>query len=215
MKSSAVQTKIFRWTLRIALVVPFFYWLYLGFTGGLGAQPIITVNRQTGYVVLSLIVLNLWLGVFIRRKWLGPRWVRWIFSERRALGIAAGIYVVLHFCSYLGKEAFEPKAFAQIATKLYLTLGFTAFVAVLVMTLTSNDFSVKKLGFKKWKRLHRVIHIASLFILGHIFLIEKGNLPLMAALTFPLMPFQLYRLGDFLRSRRSAVNDANRSATPP
>jgi sulfoxide reductase heme-binding subunit YedZ len=198
MKSSPIQTKILRWTLRASFLLPLVYWFYLGLSGGLGAQPIVTVNRQTGYVVLSLLIANLWLGVFIHNKWLGPRGLRWIFSERRSLGIATGVYAVLHFSSYLGKEAFETKAFLQIATKLYLTLGFTAFCMVMIMTLTSNDFSVKKLGFKRWKNLHRGLHLVSVFILGHIFLIEKGNLPLMALLTFPLIPFQVYRLIQFL-----------------
>lgn len=193
MKLSGSQTKFFRWTLRLSYLLPFAYWFYLGLTGGLGVQPIITVNRQTGYVVLFLILMNLWLGVFIRRKWLGPPWIRWVFSERRSLGIAAGCYVILHFSAYLGREAFEAKGFIQIFEKFYLTMGFFAMLLVLAMALTSNDFSVKQLGFKRWKTLHRMIHVASIFILIHIFLIEKGNLPLMVIMTFPLIPFQLHR----------------------
>lgn len=203
MKLSGSQTKFLRWTLRLSFLLPVVYWVYLGLQGELGVQPIVTVNRQTGYVVLFLILANLWLGVFIRRKWLGPQWVRWIFSERRSLGIAAGCYVVLHFSAYLGREAFESKAFIQIFEKFYLTMGFFAMVMVLSMALTSNDFSVKKLGFKRWKTLHRMIHVASIFILIHIFLIEKGNLPLMAIMTFPLIPFQAFRFyGALMRKNK-------------
>lgn len=194
MKLTPSQTKFLRWSLRLSFVLPLAYWVYLGLTGGLGAQPIVTINHQTGYVVLSLIVANLWLGVFIRRKWLGPPWLRWIFSERRSLGIAAGCYVVLHFLSYWGKEAFEAKALVQIFEKLYLTMGFLALLIVVTLALTSNDWSVKKLSHKRWKRLHRMIHVASFFIIVHIFLIEKGNIPLMVLLVVPLIPFQLFRV---------------------
>lgn len=193
MKPSGSQTKILRRALRASCLLPLVYWLYLGLQGRLGVQPIVTVNRQTGYVVLFFIVLNLWMGVFIRRKWLGPAWFRWIFSERRSLGIAAGSYGVLHFSAYLGREAFELKGLVQIFEKFYLTMGFFAFLIVVAMAVTSNDFWVRKLTFKSWKTLHRMIHVASLFIMVHIFLIEKGNLPLMALMTFPLIPFQLYR----------------------
>jgi sulfoxide reductase heme-binding subunit YedZ len=194
MKLTPSQTKFLRWTLRLAFLLPIAYWVYLGVTDDLGVQPIVTVNRQTGYVVLFYIVTNLWLGVFIRWKWLGPQGLRWIFSERRSFGIAAGLYVLLHFFCYLGREAFESKAYEQIFTKFYLTMGFAAFVIVFLLTATSNDISVRSLGIKQWKTLHRLIHVASVFILVHIFLIEKGNLPLMALMTFPLIPFQLFRL---------------------
>lgn len=162
--------------------------------GELGAQPIVTISRQTGYVVLSLILTNLWLGVFLQRKWLGPLWMRWFFAERRTLGIASGFYVVLHFISYLIKEAFEPKAFAQIFQSFYLVMGFCAMSLILVLTATSNDWSVGKLGLQRWRQVHRLVHVASLFILAHIFLIEKGNLPLLALMVLPLVPFQLIRL---------------------
>lgn len=194
MKRTYPQTKFMRWILRLCFVLPLFYWVYLGLVGGLGAQPIVTLNRQTGYVVLTLIVINLWLGLFIQKKWLGPPAIRWIFAERRYFGIATGIYVLLHFFCYLGREAFELKAFEQIFTKVYLVMGFSALLIVLLLALTSNNFSVRTLGIKRWKTLHRMIHVASIFILIHIFLIEKGNLPLMALMTFPLIPFQLYRL---------------------
>lgn len=203
MKLPSSQTKFLRWLLRLSFMFPLFYWTYLGFTGGLGAQPIVTINHQTGYVVLSLIVANLWLGIFIRRKWLGPQWLRWIFSERRSLGVAAGLYGVLHFLSYMGKEAFEAKAFLQIFEKFYLTMGFFALIIVVSMAATSNDFSVKNLGFQRWKLLHRMIHVASLFILVHIFLIEKGNIPLMVLLAVPLVPFQVFRFyGAILRKNK-------------
>lgn len=208
MKLTAFQTKFLRWLLRLSFTLPFFYWMYLSMTGGLGAQPIVTVNRQTGYVVLSMVIANLWLGVFIRFRWLGPQWIRWVFAERRSLGIASGVYVLLHLSTYFGKEAFEAKAFTQIATKPYLTFGFIAFLMLLVLLFTSNDLSVRKLGAKKWKTLHRGLHVVSVSILAHIFLIEKGNLPLMALLCVPLMPFQLYRLFAYLKFHASKLKQS-------
>lgn len=203
MKAGSSQTKFIRWTFRACLLLPIVYWFERAIKGELGAQPIVTLNRQTGYVLLSLILGNLWLGVFLRRKWLGPQWLRWVFAERRFLGIVAGLYVVLHFLCYLTREAFEKKAWLQIFEAFYLSMGFFAMVLILALAFTSNDWSVRKMGFPRWKLLHRMIHVASFFILAHIFLIEKGNLPLMALMTFPLIPFQAYRLyGARLRNHR-------------
>lgn len=204
MALSARQIKILKWILRFSYLGPLVYWVDMGLTGGLGAQPIVKINTQTGYVTLVLILINLLLGIMIAlwKKW--PAWWRWIFAERRSLGIAAGIYAVLHFCSYLGKEGFQTKAWTQIYTKFYLSMGFCALALVLVLTLTSNNLSVRLLSMRRWRFIHRFVHLAGVFILLHLFLIEKANLALLALLTLPLVPFQIYRLLRFLRKKSLA-----------
>jgi sulfoxide reductase heme-binding subunit YedZ len=162
------------------------------------------LNTQTGYVTLVLILINLILGTMLAfwKRW--PTWWRWIFSERRSVGIASGCYAILHFLSYLGKEGFQSKAWSQLYTKIYLTMGLSAFVIVVILLLTSNDLSIRLMKMWRWRRLHRLIHVACIFILAHLFLIEKANLALLALLTLPLVPFQLYRLFRYLRKNKGA-----------
>jgi sulfoxide reductase heme-binding subunit YedZ len=187
----------------ILLSAPIWYWTYLGFTGGLGADPLDTLNDQTGYVTLTLILINLWLGVGIRFLKGKFKPLRWWYQRRRAFGVASGLYAILHFLCYLGNEGLEAKAWEQIVTKTYLTAASIALTILILLTLTSNDFSIRKLKAKRWKQLHRFIHVASIFILIHVLLIEKGNIPLLLAMTIPIMPFQIWRLAEFARSKLS------------
>ena len=190
----SIAQKIFKFFLICAYIAPFVIWFYLGFTGGLGAEPVVKINSQSGYVTLILILLNLWLGALIsmRVRWLQK--IKWLLQERRSLGITTGLYVAFHFSSYLGKESFLPKAWEQLIAKTYLTFGLSAAVIIWLLTMTSNQFSVRKLTMKNWKRLHRLVYLASVAILFHVFSIEKGNIPLLLVLIIPLVPFQLFRL---------------------
>ncbi|WP_374080489.1 ferric reductase-like transmembrane domain-containing protein [Bdellovibrio bacteriovorus] len=194
------QIKFLRWLLRICLAGPLVWWIYLGFQGELGVQPVVKLNVETGYVALVLLVVNLAIGACLSLKKNWPSWTRWFFTERRWLGTWAGFYVTAHVFFYLAKEAFLPEAFVQAVTKTYLLAGTLATVILWMMTLTSNDYSQRKLG-RKWKKLHRWVHVASILILIHVFLIEKANLVLLAALTLPLAPFQIWRLLIYLKTK--------------
>ena len=178
---------------RLSLAGPLTWWIWLAFQGGLGAEPIVKLNKNLGNFTLILIVVNLWLGVILRWRWLPNSFLPWVVRERRWIGIASGIYLFLHFVTYLGKESFEIKAFEMIATKFYLAMGFLAALCIWVLSLTSNNLSVRRLGGKNWKRLHRSIHFFSIAILLHIFLIEKADLVYLSLLTVPLIIFQTYR----------------------
>ncbi len=180
----------------ILLTTPLWYWIYLGLAGGLGVEPLETLSVHTGFVTITLFLLNLWLGVgiFFRLKFL-----KWWYSRRRALGIATGLYAILHFTVYLAQEGFALQAWEQIRDKTYLTVAFGALIIITAMLLTSNNFSVRKMGIKKWKILHRFVHVAALLILAHVLLIEKANIPLLLAMTVSIIPFQIWRLASWLK----------------
>lgn len=178
---------------RLGLAGPLAWWIWLTLQGHLGAEPIVKLNKNLGNFTLILIVINLWIGVISRWKWIPQRILAFALSERRSLGVASGLYLTLHFLTYLAKESFEAKAVEMILTKFYLSMGFLAALCIWLLTITSNNLSVHKLGGRKWKLLHRSIHFFSIAILLHIFLIEKADLVYMAALTLPLLPFQLHR----------------------
>lgn len=191
-----ISLRFRKWTFRFSFLAPLFFWIYKIFWGDLGAEPIATLNWQTGYVTLVFFLVNWLLGFLIAQKMLDFVFPRWIFSERRALGMATGFYAILHFMTYLGKESFLQKAWEQMVTKTYLSFATLALIILILQLLTSNDLSVRRLRHKNWKRLHRLVHLAAFFIAAHVFLIEKGNIPLLVALIIPLSILQIYR---FLR----------------
>lgn len=194
--------------LRIIFAFPIFYWVWAIFVQALGAEPVVKLNIQTGYVGLSFLLFNLLLGWLIwwRKKTINKLF-RPFFLERRWLGIFTGMYLIFHILTYFAKEAFEFTAIPQIFTKTYLTFGFGAFTVLMLLTLTSNDVSVRFLGQRRWKMLHRLVYFAFWLMMGHVFLIEKGNLVLLALMIQPILILQLIRFAlyvkDLVRARRA------------
>lgn len=207
MTLSTKQIKFLRWFLRLSLLGPLVWWIYLGMQGELGVQPVVKLNIETGYVTLVLLLINLGIGACLALKKNWSANLRWFFTERRWLGIAAGFYLTGHVFFYIAKEGFLPQAYIQAVTKTYLLAGTLATLIIWVMTFTSNDFSQKKLG-RNWKKIHRWIHVASVLILIHVFLIEKANLALLALLILPIAPFQLWRFAGYLKTKVQGSSSA-------
>lgn len=187
---------------RLIFAVPFFYWIWGILFQSLGAEPVVKLNIQTGYTGLSFLLLNLMLGwvIWFKNKML-LKALRLLILERRWLGISAGFYLTLHFVTYFAKEAFEASALTQLFTKTYLVFAFLAYCLIVLLMLTSNDFSVRVLKHKNWKKMHQLVHLAFVILMGHVFLIEKGNLLLLAAMIFPILLLQAWRFGSYLKQR--------------
>jgi methionine sulfoxide reductase heme-binding subunit len=161
---------------RFLLLVPGFYWTYLILFSDLGADPAKNLNHKAGEIALYYILLNLLLGILIGFKVKIPIKLRFLLLNRRYLGVLSFLVLVFHVFLYFAMESFEAQAIEQIFTKNYLIFGSLAFSILLILAITSNDFSVRRLTNKVWKRLHRFIYLASLFFSIHILLIEKADL---------------------------------------
>lgn len=193
-------SKFLNWTIKLACILPFFYWVAGVFLEWLGVEPLVKINTQSGYVILILFIVNLLVGIFKSLNWFDIKYYQFLASSRRFLGVTCGFYVVLHFVTYLAKESFLPKGWEQIVTKNYLIAGTLAALIIIVLTLTSNNISVRLLK-KKWKTLHNLVHVAFFIILAHVFQIEKANLFLLALLIWPVIILQIIRTIKFFRRR--------------
>lgn len=150
--------------------------MYLILLTDLGADPAKNLNHKAGEVALYYVLLNLLIGILIGFKVKFPIKLRFLLLQRRYLGVLSFFILVFHVFLYFAMESFEPKAIEQLLTKDYLIFGGLAFFILLIMALTSNDFSVRKLTNRIWKRLHRFVYLASFFFMAHILLIEKTDL---------------------------------------
>jgi DMSO/TMAO reductase YedYZ heme-binding membrane subunit len=193
-------TKFLNWTVKLACILPFFYWVAGVFLEWLGVEPLVKINTQSGYVILVLFIVNLLVGIFKSLNWFDIKYYQFLARSRRYLGVICGFYVVLHFVTYLAKESFLPKGWEQIVTKNYLIAGTLAALIIIVLTLTSNNVSVRLLK-KKWKTLHNLVHVAFFIILAHVFQIEKANLFLLALLIWPVIFLQIIRTINFFCRR--------------
>ena len=141
-------------------------WLVLRAFGvaalSLGANPVDELQDELGQWGLRLLLATLCvtpLAVTLRKPWL--------MKLRRMLGLFAFTYVSLHLLNWLVLDQwFDLRAItADIAKRPYITVGFTAFVLLVPLAVTSTAGWMRRLG-RRWHRLHRLIYPAA--ILGCI-----------------------------------------------
>ncbi len=161
---------------RLIIASPILYWTYLIVSQQLGPDPAKNLTVQIGEMSLYFILLNCALGALIDFKLNWPQWLRPILQLRRFLGVTTFFFLCGHVLLYFVMESFGVHAIEQILTKTYLIFGSLGFSVIFILGITSNNFSVQRLGIKSWKRLHRLVHIATLLIAVHVMLIEKTDL---------------------------------------
>lgn len=179
---------------RVLLVLPGFYWVFLIFFTDLGADPAKNLNHKAGEIALYYILLNLVLGILVSFKIKLPVKLRFLLLNRRYLGVLSFLILIFHVFLYFAIESFEPQAIEQIFTKNYLIFGSLAFIILFALAITSNDFSVRRLKIRIWKKLHRFVYLASFFFSVHILLIEKADLLKYGLILGTLWLLQLGRL---------------------
>jgi len=159
--------------------------------GQLGANPIEFVQHFTGDWTLRFLLITLSISPF--RKLLNlPDLIRF----RRMLGLFAFTYVCLHFLTYIGPDqAFDFAAMLKdVAKRPFITVGFTGFVLLIPLAITSTKAWIRRLGGRNWQALHRLIYVAALCGVVHYYWLVKSDhrLPILYASLLALL--LLYRL---------------------
>lgn len=158
------------WVLYPLGLVPLALLVWQGVSGNLGIDPVKTVEHRLGEVGLQLMVLV--LAVTPVRRLLGVNLIRF----RRAIGLLAFFYIVLHFTTWLvlDIQLRWGEIWADIVKRPYITLGMLGFVALIPLALTSNAWSIRKLGAAAWQRLHRLTYLAALAGAVHYMVLVKA-----------------------------------------
>ncbi len=140
------------------------------FTDRLGANPITTALNELGLATLILLLAS--LACTPLKLVMG--WT-WPLALRRMLGLFAFFYVCLHFGVYVGLEQFfdVSEIAKDIVKRKFITVGFAAFVLLISLAVTSTNKMVKRLGFARWKRLHRLVYLAAILGVIHFVWREK------------------------------------------
>jgi len=151
--------------------------------GALGANPIEAVQNRLGFWAITLLALS--LVPTPAKELLG---VDWLQRLRRVLGVTAFAYALLHFLFYVGVDKFFD--WRTISTDLtrrpFIMVGFAALLCLTPLAITSTDGWVKRLGFKTWKRTHRLVYLAAALAVVHFVWRVKADLrrPLLFAVIF-------------------------------
>jgi sulfoxide reductase heme-binding subunit YedZ len=184
-------------------LVPFGDLLWRALTHNLGANPVEFVQHATGDWTLRFLVLT--LSITPLRKMLQlPELIRF----RRMLGLFAFFYVCLHFLTYIGPDqSFDLSAmWKDVAKRPFITVGFTAFVLLIPLALTSTKGWIRRLGGRRWQMLHRAIYISAVCGVIHYYWLVKSAV--LRPITYGAIVGALlaWRLADwFVRRGRTVV----------
>lgn len=145
--------------------------LLLGPFQALGANPVETLTHFSGDWALRLLLVT--LAMTPLRQLTGQPWPILI---RRMLGLFAFFYAGLHFTVWLVFDhGLDPVAMLEdIAERPYVTLGFSAFVLLIPLAVTSTNGWMRRLG-RNWQRLHRLVYPAALLAVLHFVWLVKGD----------------------------------------
>ncbi|ROR32794.1 sulfite oxidase heme-binding subunit YedZ [Inmirania thermothiophila] len=147
-------------------------------SGGLGANPVEALSRRTGDWTLRLLLAT--LAVTPLRRLAG--W-RWIARQRRMLGLFAFFYACLHVANYLVLDQWLEWAeiVADVLERPWVTVGAVGFLLLVPLAATSTDAALRRLGGRRWKRLHRAVYLAAgLGVLHYLWLVKADLTPPLA-----------------------------------
>jgi len=152
---------------------PAFVLTWKGFHEDLGANPIDVITRTTGRWTLTFLLIT--LSVTPVRKLSG---LTWLIRYRRMLGLFAFFYGSLHLMTYVWLDKFfnVHEMLHDIAKRRFITAGMTAWFLMLPLALTSTTGWIRRIGGKRWQRLHRLIYFSAAAGVVHFIWLVKADL---------------------------------------
>ena len=172
MNLSNRQFSIVKASLFCLALLPFVRLVIAVFTNDLGANPIEFITRNTGDWTLYFLCMT--LTVTPLRKLSG--WI-WLARLRRMFGLYAFFYASLHFLTFLWFDHFFDVAemWTDVIKRPFITVGFSAFVLLIPLALTSTNKMIKRLGAKRWQWLHRLVYLIVPLGVLHYFWMKAGK----------------------------------------
>jgi sulfoxide reductase heme-binding subunit YedZ len=185
----------------VGALVPLGAILVRGIRGDLGANPIAQALNQLG--LLALVLLIAALACTPLKLLVG--WT-WPLRIRRLLGLLGFLYATLHVATYTGlDQVFDWVAiWKDVSKRPFICVGVAAFVLLIPLALTSTNGAVKRLGFARWQRLHRLAYVAPALGTLHFFWRVKKDASEPLAYALVLAVLLGVRLFTRLRPRLSA-----------
>ena len=185
MPSPAIH-KLIKPAIFVVALVPLAWIIFLTVNNDLGANPIETLNRYTGDWVLRFLLIT--LAVTPLRKLTG--WNA-LLRYRRMLGLFAFFYVCLHFLSYawLDQNFVLADIIKDVIKRPYITVGFASFLMLIPLAVTSTNAMVRRLGAKRWQKLHRLVYAIGIGGVVHFLWLVKSDIrePLVYAVILTLL----------------------------
>src|SRR5574343_763076 len=170
---SLIKTAVF-----IACLLPAARLLWAAYHGDFGLNPVEFVQRWTGSWTFNLLLITLCVTPLRTIS----QW-HWLLRLRRMLGLFCFFYACLHFLSFIG---FDPSFVLEdiakdVFKRPFVSVGFAAFILLIPLAATSNNWAIRELGGRRWQDLHRNIYLIGILATLHYFWLVKAT-----ALLWPL-----------------------------
>jgi sulfoxide reductase heme-binding subunit YedZ len=181
----------------------------------LGADPIGRIELATGYTTLMLLTIG--LGITPVRR-LSPR-LAWMIRFRRLLGLFAFFYGTVHMLAWVAlySNGDVHRMLDDIGKRRFITIGIAAWLLLVPLALTSTNWAIRKLGGRKWNRLHKLVYLAAICGVIHYWWQVKPGvlLPLPFTIVVALLLLSRPVQGWLLRrkARAALAQTARRTAT--
>jgi sulfoxide reductase heme-binding subunit YedZ len=175
----------------INALVPLALMLWDVYHKRVGANPLEFVTRTTG--MLTLVFLILTLAVTPVRMIIR---LNWLIKFRRMFGLFAFFYGFLHLLTYLWFDRyFNLRSVpGDVVSRPFIAIGMTAFILMVPLAITSTNKMVKRLGGKRWNRLHKLIYGAGIAGVVHFWMLVKSDTRLPVTFAFVLLLLLAFRV---------------------
>ncbi len=198
-----INAKYLPWlkaALFIAALAPLARLVVFGASDRLGANPIEFITRSTGTWTLVFLLVTLSVTPLRRLSgWHG------LIKLRRMLGLFAFFYACLHFTTYIWLDQFFDLAsiYKDVIKRPFITVSFPSFLLMIPLALTSTNAMVRRLGGKRWQRLHRLVYVTAVGGVIHYLWLVKKDITDPRIYAFILALLLAYRLAGAARKRRA------------
>lgn len=204
MKTTVKKTPPHPWLIPAVFVgalTPVAALLIQGLRGELGANPISQALNQLGLMALVFLVAA--LACTPLKTIFG--WT-WPLRLRRMLGLYSFFYAALHVSTYAGVDQFfDWRTIVDDVTKRkFIFVGFAALVLLIPLAVTSTNAAVKRMGYARWKQLHRLAYVAPILGVIHFTWRVKKDVSEPTLYAIVLGALLLIRVVAYARSRLSA-----------
>ncbi|PTQ70247.1 protein-methionine-sulfoxide reductase heme-binding subunit MsrQ [Celeribacter persicus] len=156
------------WPLYLGALLPPVWFFYAGVSGQLGIDPVKAMEHKIGLLGLQVLIASLCITPL--RRYLGLN----LLKFRRALGLIAFFYIVLHLLVWIVLDVQIPsQIIADIYKRPYITIGMLGLVLMIPLAATSYNAAIRKLG-RNWRRLHWLVYPAVVLGGVHFVMLRKG-----------------------------------------
>jgi sulfoxide reductase heme-binding subunit YedZ len=196
----------------VLALLPFARLALFTFTDNLGANPIEFITWNTGDWTLYFLCITLAITP-LRRV---TNWV-WLVRLRRMFGLFAFFYVALHFMTFFWFDHFFDlgEMWKDVLKRPFITVGFSAFVLLIPLAVTSTNKMIRRLGAKRWQWLHRLIYLIVPLGVLHFWWMKAGKNLLAQPILFATIVAVLLLSRLLLRKPRAAAAKTAKATTAP